>query len=59
MPSEKSRESEEDIVKPDAEGKPPRPATEPAGAQWSVKNGKTATDPGSGAQRPGAPNPSR
>jgi hypothetical protein len=31
-----------------ADGKPPRPATEPAGAEGSTTSPKTRTDPGSG-----------
>lgn len=31
-----------------ADGKPPRPATEPAGAEESSTSPKTRTDPGSG-----------
>jgi hypothetical protein len=37
---------------PDQDGKPPRPATEPAGSEDSQKSGKTATDPGSGEPNP-------
>ena len=59
MPSDKTRESENDIIRPDAEGKPPRPSTEPPGAKWSVKTGKTATDPGTGAQDAKGPAPPR
>ena len=33
---------------PDEEGKPPRPATEPAGAEHSTKTSKTLTDPATG-----------
>ena len=41
----KPRSRENDNLRP---GRPPRPATEPKGAQASVRNRKTATDPGSG-----------
>jgi hypothetical protein len=37
--------SENENLRP---GSPPRPATEPKGAEHSTKNSKTATDPGSG-----------
>jgi hypothetical protein len=59
MPSDKTRESETDIIKPDADGEPPRPSTEPEGSKWSVKTDKTATDPGTGAQDPNGPAPPR
>lgn len=39
----------EDQKTPAREGEPPRPATEPAGAEGSQRNDKTATDPGTGA----------
>jgi hypothetical protein len=41
----KPRSRENDNLRPDD---PPRPATEPRGAKASVRNRKTATDPGSG-----------
>ena len=51
----KSPEVENEDLKPKTPG-PPRPATEPDGAEGSVKTSKTATDPGSGEeQRPPAP----
>jgi hypothetical protein len=40
-------------------GSPPRPATEPAGAQGSSRTSKTMTDPATGEPRPGAPAPNR
>lgn len=45
----KTRESENDNLRPAGDGKPPRPATEPPGAEWSTRSTKTATDPGTGA----------
>lgn len=39
-------------------GRPPRPATEPAGSQGSSRNTKTATDPATGEPNPGSPRPS-
>ena len=41
----KNREIENEQMKP---GAPPRPATEPAGAERSSQSPKSATDPGSG-----------
>ena len=46
----KSLETEYENLKPKVPG-PPRPATEPAGSEGSVKGSKTATDPGSGEAR--------
>lgn len=55
----KTRESENDILRPDGEGRPPRPATEPKGAKWSTR-GATTTDPGTGEPNPkGPPAPPR
>ncbi len=45
----RGRETEnENLRPPAAPGKPPRPATEPPGAEWSTKSAKTATDPATG-----------
>ena len=45
----KNRETEnEDMKAPRREGEPPRPATEPHGAEGSSRNPKTRSDPGSG-----------
>jgi hypothetical protein len=41
-------ESENETLCPAGDGKPPRPATEPAGAGNPVDSPKTVTDPGSG-----------
>lgn len=43
-----NREVEHENQRPTPDGKPPRPATEPAGGESSVDNAKTRTDPGSG-----------
>ena len=42
------RNNEHDNQKANADGKPPRPATEPAGSAWSTKSAATATDPATG-----------
>lgn len=42
-----NREVENENLRPDRDGGPPRPATEPRGAEPS-QQGDTATDPGSG-----------
>jgi len=47
-PSNREVENENQRPPNDGEGKPPRPATEPAGAQDSSDSPKTRTDPGSG-----------
>nr|WP_241736037.1 hypothetical protein [Caulobacter sp. RHG1] len=44
-----NREVEHENQKPaPKDGQPPRPATEPAGADDSTRSPKTRTDPGSG-----------
>ena len=40
-------------------GRPPRGATEPAGAERSTRSAKTMTDPGSGEPRRTPPKPNR
>lgn len=40
-------------------GRPPRPATEPAGSEGSSRNAKTLTDPATGTPAKGAPAPNR
>ncbi len=56
-----NREVENENLRPPATpGKPPRPATEPKGAEWSQESEETATDPGSGehqADEPPKPRP--
>lgn len=42
-----NREVENENLKPDGEGKPPRPATEPAGGKRPVPD-ETETDPATG-----------
>ena len=44
----------DDLQKP---GRPPRPASEPAGAEGSSRSPKTQTDPASGEPAPKAPKP--
>jgi hypothetical protein len=56
MPDTQQRYNRDEDQKP---GRPPRPATEPAGGEGSTRTAKTATDPGSGEPRPGAPAPNR
>jgi len=56
----RGRESaNEDLRAPSEPGKPPRPATEPPGSEWSTKTPETATDPATGepnkARRPASP----
>jgi hypothetical protein len=43
-----SRQSENEDLKLDGEGRAPRPATEPAGSEGSSRNDKTMTDPATG-----------
>ena len=46
-----SRETEnENQRRPPSEGQPPRPATEPPGAEGSSNSGETATDPATGEE---------
>lgn len=47
-PSNREVEHENQRSNPKTDGKPPRPATEPAGGEDSVDTPKTRTDPGSG-----------
>jgi hypothetical protein len=42
------RYNHDDDLRPDVPGRPPRPATEPAGSEGSSRTGKTATDPATG-----------
>jgi hypothetical protein len=49
------RYNRDDQLRPaPTEGRPPRPSTEPAGAEGSARTPKTATDPATGE-----PNPSK
>jgi hypothetical protein len=43
-----NREVENENLRPQKGGGPPRPATEPPGAKRSQDSGKTLTDPGTG-----------
>lgn len=43
-----SKEVENENLKPDGDGRPPRPATEPDGAGDSSDSGQTDTDPATG-----------
>lgn len=56
MPTPDERYNRDEEQKP---GRPPRPASEPAGAAPSTRTAKTKTDPGSGEPQPGAPAPNR
>ncbi len=47
-PEGKAYDSNE-VMKPSGAGAPPRPATEPDGAEGSSAGSKTATDPATGA----------
>ncbi len=44
----KSRETENEDLKPVGEGRPPRQASEPPGSEGSARNPHTRTDPSSG-----------
>jgi hypothetical protein len=44
-----TRETENENQRPDRRGAPPRPATEPPGAEGSSNSGRTETDPATGA----------
>jgi hypothetical protein len=47
-PRPKNREVENENLRPAPDGRPPRPATEPAGSEGSSRSGRTRSDPGSG-----------
>ena len=44
------RATENENLRPDGDGEPPRPATEPRGSKGSSNSGETATDPATGEQ---------
>lgn len=44
------RAVENENQRPDGEGRPPRPATEPRGSEGSSNSGETRTDPATGAE---------
>ena len=46
----KDRATENENLRPDRDGQPPRPATEPAGSKGSSNSGQTATDPATGEE---------
>jgi len=48
-PDNREVEEEQHKARPSRDG-PPRPATEPAGSEGSVKDAPTETDPGTGEQ---------
>ena len=50
-----NREVENEELRPDGDGRPPRPRSEPRGSKPSQVSDKTLTDPGSGAPNPDAP----
>lgn len=41
---------ENENLRPDRDGKPPRPATEPKGSKGSSNSGETQTDPATGSE---------
>ena len=43
-----NRAVENENIRPDQDGEPPRPATEPKGSEGSSNSGQTATDPATG-----------
>jgi len=43
-----NRKVENENLRPDENGQPPRPATEPKGSEGSSNSGETATDPATG-----------
>jgi hypothetical protein len=45
---DRRRNHDEDLKLPKKAGEPPRPATEPAGAEGSSSSSRTATDPATG-----------
>jgi hypothetical protein len=56
MADQPARYNRDEDQKP---GSPPRPATEPEGAEGSARNAKTATDPASGEPRAAPPKPNQ
>ena len=44
------RSTENENLRPDRDGQPPRPATEPRGSEGSSNSGETETDPATGEQ---------
>ena len=46
----KDRQTENENLRPDRDGQPPRPATEPPGSKGSSNSGETAADPATGEE---------
>lgn len=44
------RKVENENLRPDKDGQPPRPATEPRGSEGSSNSGQTETDPATGEE---------
>jgi hypothetical protein len=51
-PARPPRQTENENQRPDHAGQPPRPSTEPKGAEGSSNSGETATDPATGKPNP-------
>lgn len=49
-PRPDNRTVENENLRPDHDGEPPRPATEPVGSEGSSNSGETATDPATGEE---------
>ncbi len=49
-PRPDNRSVETEDLRPDEDGKPPRPATEPPGSEGSSNSGETETDPATGEE---------
>jgi hypothetical protein len=49
-PRPNSKSVENENLRPDQDGEPPRPATEPKGSEGSSNSGETETDPATGEQ---------
>ena len=45
-----NRSTENEDLRPDRPGQPPRPATEPRGSKGSSNSGETETDPATGEE---------
>jgi hypothetical protein len=54
-PNDQRYNRDEDLKVPAKAGQPPRPASEPAGAEGASKASRTATDPVTGAPKPSGP----
>lgn len=49
-PRPDNRSTENEDLRPDRDGEPPRPATEPRGSKGSSNSGETETDPATGEE---------